>query len=165
MSGGVDVALVRRAQPGDAGDLLALVGEHVRAERADVAVPADLAARLRRWTVQGRVEVFVAAPVGPGPGGPEPVGPGLLGYATLTRDVATWTGEEFGHLDCLFVREALRGQGIGALLLAHVLDRCRDLGLAGCQWQTPSWNSRAIAFYERHGAVHQTKERFTISLG
>jgi GNAT superfamily N-acetyltransferase len=151
--------LIRRAQPLDAADLLALITEHIRYERADVTVEADLVHRLDAWMDQGRIEIFVAAAPQPFPDGR-----GLLGYAALTRDVATWTGREYGHLDCLFVREPARGHGVGRRLFNHVLERCREVGLSQIQWQTPAWNLRAVGFYERLGAIHHPKQRFTITI-
>lgn len=46
----------------------------------------------------------------------------------------------------LFVEPVLQGQGIGAALLAHAVDA---LG-ANCLWALEK-NTRAIAFYQRHG--------------
>jgi GNAT superfamily N-acetyltransferase len=108
---------------------------------------------LDRHVAAGRVEVFMAWR-----------GEQVLGYASLTTDVATWTGREFGHLDCLFVTEEARGQRVGRLLIEAVAERCRERGLTELQWQTPDWNADAIRFYRRLGAADAPKQRFTWSL-
>ncbi|WP_269856131.1 GNAT family N-acetyltransferase [Streptomyces sp. RPT161] len=109
--------------------------------------------RLDQACAAGRVEVFVAFD-----------GDDALGYASLTTDLATWSGREFGHLDCLFVREGDRGRHVGRLLVDTVADRCRLRGLRELQWQTPVWNEDAIRIYQRLGAIDATKARFTWGL-
>lgn len=156
---GEHLTVIRYAQPSDGADLLILISEHVRYERAEVDVDADLIERLQTWVRQGRIEIFVVAQTQHAQ-----EEPGLLGYAAVTRDVATWTGHEYAHLDCLFIREPARGRGIGTKLLTQVFERCREIGLSQIQWQTPTWNTPAIGFYERFGASHHPKQRFTNTL-
>ncbi|MBQ4578696.1 MAG: GNAT family N-acetyltransferase [Clostridia bacterium] len=50
------------------------------------------------------------------------------------------------ELKKLFVEPVLQGQGIGAALLEYAVDRCR----VGTLWALEK-NTRAIAFYRRHG--------------
>lgn len=37
----------------------------------------------------------------------------LIGYITATRDYATWVADFFIHMDCLFLREVYRENGLG----------------------------------------------------
>jgi GNAT superfamily N-acetyltransferase len=150
----VTVVEVRRLERATAArGLRALVVDHARFERSDAMVPEDWAVRADRWLVDGRLALWVAE-----------AGSRAIGYATLTRDVATWTGREYGHLDCLFVAERWRGSGAGRALLAALRGHARAEGLDGLQWQTPAWNRPAVGFYERAGATHVTKERFALDL-
>jgi GNAT superfamily N-acetyltransferase len=131
-----------------------LVVAHARFERSGATVPPDWAARADRWLRDDRLALWAAEADGQ-----------VVGYAALTRDVATWTGREYGHLDCLFVTESRRGSGTGRALLSAVHGFARERGLDGMQWQTPAWNRPAIAFYERAGAAHVAKERFALRTG
>ena len=62
-------------------------------------------------------------------------------------------------MDCLFIKEGLRGRGIGKT----VMDKIKELASAEnyfcVQWQTPEFNERAISFYKREGAT-QKKSTF-----
>ncbi|MBP2217059.1 GNAT family N-acetyltransferase [Arthrobacter sp. CAN_C5] len=131
----------------------ALVEAHIDYERSNVILPVDWADKTVQFIGAGRMTIFVAH-----------AGSGPVGYASITTDVATWKGEPFAHLDCLYVSGTYRGAGIGRLLLDSVATDARARGYGELQWQTPAWNTRAIQFYERVGATHQPKERFTLEL-
>ncbi len=84
----------------------------------------------------------------------------LLGYASVTRQVSTWDANHYLYLDCLYMREEARSQGIGAALMDHVKAEAKKLGCEVIQWQTPEFNTRAIKFYKRIGGKALKKERF-----
>ncbi len=67
-------------------------------------------------------------------------------------------------MDCLFVVEEYRGNGVGAALLATIVQFAREQGYDQVQWQTPEWNERARKFYRREGAAEKHKVRFTLNL-
>lgn len=130
-----------------------LVQAHVAYERSDVAIPADWEEGTAQLAAAGKLTLLFAR-----------VGREAVGYASVTTDVATWTGETFVHLDCLFVAESHRGAGIGRLLVDAAVEETRLRGHRELQWQTPEWNSGAIRFYEGLGARSDTKKRFTLTL-
>jgi GNAT superfamily N-acetyltransferase len=88
----------------------------------------------------------------------------LVGFATAAPEYSTWSGAEYLHMDCLYVQAELRGIGIGAALMASVLQLARERGYAEIQWQTPSWNVDASRFYRRHGGIAQKKCRFVLRI-
>lgn len=137
--------------PGDGDALLRLIFAHAVYER-NGQVFDGLLGRLRTRIAERRLRIWVAVEDDT-----------ICGYASMTVDVATWTGYNFAHLDCLFVDEDSRSRGIGASLLAAVVVKAHGLGCTELQWQTPDWNERAIAFYRRTGAVDRAKARFTLS--
>ena len=137
----------------DYASIRPLVQEHVNYERSDVVIPDDWEQLTANQVSAGNVVIFVARIDGL-----------AVGYASMTSDVATWTGERFGHLDCLYVDDARRGAGLGRLLVSAVASDARARGYRELQWQTPEWNSAAIRFYERLGAVRRPKDRFTLTL-
>ncbi|MEU4117104.1 GNAT family N-acetyltransferase [Kitasatospora sp. NPDC028055] len=144
---------IRPATPADLPALARLCAEHAAYERAE-PVPADLAARLEPalFTAQPRACCLVVDHGGE-----------LTGYASYSREFSTWQAAEYVHLDCLFVAEAHRGEGWGRALLDAVREAAAELGAAQLQWQTPDWNTDAIRFYHRAGAVGRPKVRFSLA--
>lgn len=71
-----------------------------------------------------------------------------------------------GHAPSLLpvVRANVRGRGIGRALMEVIARHARLWGIAQLEWQTPVWNTSAIAFYERLGGSGADKVRFTWNL-
>lgn len=87
----------------------------------------------------------------------------LFGYATLIRQFSTWEATYYYYMDCLYLKEELRGKGFGKLMMDEV-QKHAIIEHYNVQWQTPIFNKNAIKFYENLGAVHKTKERFFLNL-
>jgi GNAT superfamily N-acetyltransferase len=143
---------VRPAALTDVPEIVRLCGEHARYERAE-------------HEGSGLCERLAEALFGPSPRLSAWVldrdGGGLSGYATATVDFSTWSGRTYLHLDCLYLEDDARGRGHGRALLQEVMDAARRNGHSEVQWQTPSWNVKAIRFYKRLGARCAAKVRFT----
>lgn len=88
----------------------------------------------------------------------------LAGFASVTLQRATWEAGHYLYLDCLFLRPAYRGRGLGRDLMNEVSRFARSLGTTQVQWQTPAWNVDAVRFYHRLGARPEEKLRFTLEL-
>ncbi len=73
-----------------------------------------------------------------------------VGAATVERS-AHFTGAPQGELGELAVIEAVEGQGVAALLLAAAEDWAREQGMPFLALGTGIANTRARAFYARHG--------------
>lgn len=142
---------VRRLTAADAEALSGLCAEHAAFERAS-APPAGHAAALRGWLQRERIVAF----------GAEDAAGALQGYASLTVDVSTLRAAAFAHLDCLFLRPAVRGRGQGQRLMDAVQAHARAAGLGVLEWQTPDWNAPARRFYERLGAQGSLKQRYAL---
>ncbi|MFG3348055.1 GNAT family N-acetyltransferase [Streptomyces sp. NPDC048018] len=148
------VPLARRAHHEDLPRVAELAAEHAAYEKA-APPPADLAARLHRLlfgTEAPRLRCLVA----------ELADGTVAGYATCAPELSTWDAAEYLHMDCLYLTEAARGHGLGALLMAAVRAEARALGLRQIQWQTPTWNDGAIRFYDRLGATSREKRRYSL---
>lgn len=139
---------IRRALAEDAEALAALCAEHAAYEHIAYD-PTGHAERLRQALAAERLQVWLALGQGD-----------LLGYAAVTVDFATLSARPFLHLDCLYLRESARSRGIGERLLLAAEAAGRQAGCNEMQWQTPTWNSGAIRFYERLGAQALPKQRF-----
>ncbi|HYF62799.1 MAG TPA: GNAT family N-acetyltransferase [Herpetosiphonaceae bacterium] len=144
---------VRMAIPDDINSLIDLCAEHAAYERAPYD-PRGKGERLMRalFAAEPRLHAWVAEQGGR-----------LVGYATASREFSTWDAAPFLHMDCLYLREAVRGAGAGKLLVREIARLARALGCANVQWQTPDWNERAHSFYRRLGAEGKPKVRFCLA--
>jgi len=75
------------------------------------------------------------------------------GYASFFYFYSTFQGRPALFLEDLFVRDELRGNGIGKALLAAVVKLALDEGCFGLRWEVLDWNRPAIEFYEKLGAT------------
>lgn len=146
--------IISRVEPRDIEGLVSLCADHARYERADYN-PEGKAELLNSalFVEPPRLLVWKAK-----------VDRRLVGYTSAASEFSTWSGRDFLHMDCLFVAEEYRGDGLGAALLATIVLFAREQGYGQVQWQTPEWNERARKFYRREGAAEKIKARFTLDL-
>lgn len=84
----------------------------------------------------------------------------LVGYATYFKQFSTWDACYYVYLDCLFLKEEVRGQGIGKRIMQNIKEFAKLEACSIIQWQTPTFNTKAINFYQKIGAESKSKERF-----
>jgi GNAT superfamily N-acetyltransferase len=148
-----EIIVTRAATLEDCRSIRPLVEAHVEYEKSEATVPADWVHKVAPFVASGELVIFVARR-----------GSDVVGYASVTTELSTWTGDVLAHLECLFVAEPHRGAGLGRLLIEAAAEEARTRGLRELRWQTPSWNTSAIRFYDRLGATRETKERFALRL-
>lgn len=73
------------------------------------------------------------------------------GLALIYTRYSTWKGEVI-HLEDLIVSQALRGKGLGTVLLDEVVKYGKQKGVKRISWEVLDWNEPAIEFYEKKGA-------------
>ncbi|MFJ4015174.1 GNAT family N-acetyltransferase [Microbacterium sp. NPDC090014] len=131
-------AATRRATPHDAARLAELL--HAFNTEFDTATPGIevLAARLR--TLLGGTSTFAVL------GGDPAVG---LALVTLRPNV--WSEGPVALLDEMYVEPARRGGGVGGAVLRHMVEICRELGVAAIEINVDESDAAAMRFYERHG--------------
>ena len=155
-------AFVRELELQDLAQLVELCREHAVYERAPLeSAPGSDGAK--EWRL---AELFLSgsdAGEGLSRGWVVEADGRLVGFATVSLEVSTWHAARYLHLDCLFLREAWRGRGLGRRLLARAAAMALELGATSLQWQTPSWNEGAVRFYRRTGAHEAPKLRYTLS--
>jgi ribosomal protein S18 acetylase RimI-like enzyme len=88
----------------------------------------------------------------------------LAGYFSYTFDFSTWDAQQFLYLDCLYLEPEVRGQKIGEAVFGKLTEIARANNCVNIQWQTPSFNERAIKFYNRMGGIGEDKVRFTLDM-
>lgn len=76
----------------------------------------------------------------------------IVGIALFYFRYSTWKGPTI-HLEDLIVREDKRGQGIGRSLYNEVMRYAFSNNVRRVEWDVLDWNSRAIEFYEKTGAI------------
>ncbi|MHC6153649.1 GNAT family N-acetyltransferase [Bradyrhizobium elkanii] len=134
--------LIRRARPDEAGLVFSLVRELAEYEKLlhEVhASEADIADAL--FGANPRLYCDIVEWNG------EPAG-----FAVWFVNFSTFAGRHGIYLEDLFVRPALRGQGIGKALLVHLAKQCLANGWSRLQWAVLDWNAPSIAFYKSLGA-------------
>jgi len=78
---------------------------------------------------------------------------GSRGFALYYFRYSSFSGQPSLWLDDLYVDADARGCGIGAALLARLVEIARGHDCTHLSWTAAVANPRGIAFYEREGAV------------
>lgn len=76
----------------------------------------------------------------------------IPGIALFYNRFSTWKGKTI-HLEDLIVSEKYRGSGIGMQLYKAVMAEANDQNVRRVEWNVLDWNTPAISFYEKTGAV------------
>lgn len=71
----------------------------------------------------------------------------------LFFNYSTFLGRRGLYLEDLFVKEEMRGQGVGKALLIELARLARDHDCGRMEWSMLDWNAPAIAFYRSLGAA------------
>jgi GNAT superfamily N-acetyltransferase len=87
-----------------------------------------------------------------------------VGYITWMKQYSTWNAAEYLYMDCLFLDDEYRSNGIGVNLVVEMKKFGKENNIYEIQWQTPDFNKRAIKIYSRIGATSLSKERFFLEI-
>ncbi|MBD1426540.1 GNAT family N-acetyltransferase [Sphingobacterium arenae] len=75
----------------------------------------------------------------------------IVGIALYYDRYSTWKGRRL-YLEDLIVTEAMRGKGIGKMLLNELIAYGKTKNYNGIVWQVLDWNEPAIEFYKKYNA-------------
>ena len=75
-----------------------------------------------------------------------------VSYAIVLPKFASFRGRPNLYLEDLFVRESMRGKGLGKALLKHVARMAVERDCAYVEWNALNWNEPAMGFYRELGA-------------
>jgi GNAT superfamily N-acetyltransferase len=78
----------------------------------------------------------------------------VAGFTLWFLNFSTWRGTHGIYLEDLYVREGLRGSGLGKALLAALAAECVEHGYQRLEWSVLNWNP-AVGFYQALGAAPQ----------
>ena len=73
----------------------------------------------------------------------------VQGFAMYYVRYSTWKGQAM-YLEDLLVTEAMRGKGLGKLLLDRLIVEAREKKFNRVVWQVLDWNEPAINFYTKY---------------
>ncbi|XPV70399.1 MAG: GNAT family N-acetyltransferase [Halarcobacter sp.] len=88
----------------------------------------------------------------------------IIAYATYFKQFSTWDVDFYLYLDCLFIEKDFRNLGLGKKIIDVLKEVAKKLNCSFIQWQTPSFNEKAIKFYNKVGAKSKNKERFFLGV-
>jgi len=92
--------------------------------------------------------------------GPQPMAEVLIGcwqgepvsFALFFHSFSTFLGRPGLYLEDLFVKEEMRGKGIGRVMLAYLARLARERECGRLEWSVLNWNTPASRFYRSLGA-------------
>jgi GNAT superfamily N-acetyltransferase len=137
-----DAVTIRTANPEDAGLVLAFIRElavYEHLEHEVVATETEIGAAL--FGQPRYAEVVFACLDGV-----------EVGFALFFHNFSTFCGKPGIYLEDLFVREQVRGRGVGRSLLAWLARTALERGCARLDWAVLDWNTPSIGFYRGLGA-------------
>jgi L-amino acid N-acyltransferase YncA len=76
----------------------------------------------------------------------------VVGFALYYIRYSTWKGQRM-YLEDLLVTDAMRGKGVGKLLMDTLIEECKAKKYSGLVWQVLDWNEPAINFYKKYEGV------------
>ncbi|MBC8043709.1 MAG: GNAT family N-acetyltransferase, partial [Rhizobacter sp.] len=82
--------------------------------------------------------------------GSEPVG-----YAIFFETYSSFLAKPTLYLEDVFVIEPFRGRKVASQIFRHLTALAAERQCGRMEWQVLEWNTPAIKFYQKLGAVHQ----------
>jgi GNAT superfamily N-acetyltransferase len=137
---------IRRAEKADCIRIMELVRELAKFEKAPNQVTVTL-------------DHFVQSGFGPNPvwwAFVAEVDGVIQGFALYYIRYSTWRGQRL-YLEDFYVREEMRGKGLGKLLFDRIITEAQERNLNGIQWQVLEWNQPAIDFYKKYDPVFDSE--------
>ena len=83
-----------------------------------------------------------------------------VAFALFFHNYSTFLGRPGIYLEDLFVKPEMRGLGFGKALLAYLAKLATERKCGRVEWSVLDWNSPAIRFYQKLGAV--AKDEWTV---
>jgi len=133
---------IRQAEEDDVPEILVLIKALAEYEHlADEVVVTEELLKITLFGINSPVEVQIAYNKNQ-----------TLGFALYFRTFSTFLGRPGIFLEDLYVRESVRGKGVGEALLRRTAQRAREIGGGRLEWSVLNWNEPAINFYQKMGA-------------
>ncbi len=76
-----------------------------------------------------------------------------VAFALFFHNFSTFLGKPGIYLEDLFVKKEMRGKGFGQQVLAYLAKLAKERDCGRLEWWVLDWNTPAIEFYKRIGAI------------
>jgi ribosomal protein S18 acetylase RimI-like enzyme len=82
-----------------------------------------------------------------------------VAYALFYPCFATFRGQRGLYLEDIYITEEYRRHNLGEKMLREIAREAKSRGAVRIDFMVLDWNTHAISFYEKHGAVRDDEER------
>lgn len=76
-----------------------------------------------------------------------------VGFALYFYNFSTFLGRPGIYIEDIYVDDSHRGRGFGYAMFIHIVRLATERGCGRLEWSVLDWNTPAIRFYEKMGAV------------
>ena len=76
-----------------------------------------------------------------------------VSFALFFHNFSTFLAKPGIYIEDLYVDESHRGRGFGRAMFDHIVRLAKERGCGRIEWSVLDWNTPAIRFYEKLGAV------------
>ncbi|CAG2227565.1 SAT [Mytilus edulis] len=136
---------IRRMLPGDCTDILSAIKELAKALKAEEQVVIKEEILLSDGFGENRLfECFVAE-----------YDDAIVGYVLYCTMYSSWVGKK-AFMEDLYVKPKHQRHGVGTRLWRTAVKEALKDGCNQMEWGACSWNTSAIEFYKRKGAINIT---------
>jgi ribosomal protein S18 acetylase RimI-like enzyme len=82
-----------------------------------------------------------------------------IGYAIFYPNFASFRGQRGLYLEDIYVNESYRGKGVGEAMIREIARIAASRGFERVDFLVLDWNTPAVKFYQKLGAVRDDEER------
>jgi len=82
-----------------------------------------------------------------------------IGYAVFYPSFSTFRGQRGFYLEDIYITKSYRKQGVGEMILKFIANLAKSRGFERIDFLVLEWNSPAVEFYKKLGAVRDEEER------
>jgi ribosomal protein S18 acetylase RimI-like enzyme len=86
-------------------------------------------------------------------------GDAAIGYAIFYPNFASFRGQRGLYLEDIYVNDQYRGKGVGEAMIREIARIAAARGFERMDFLVLDWNTPALKFYEKLGAIRDDKER------
>ena len=141
--------IVRKANPNDVPLLFELINGLALYEKR----PQDMTGtkeELTHWLFEKQIATSLVAELDGSP----------VGYAIYYPVFGSFSAKGKVHLEDIFLKEEVRGKGLGKKFMAKITQFVLQDGYTGMEWSCLDWNAPSISFYEKLGAEKETGREY-----
>ena len=82
-----------------------------------------------------------------------------IGYAIFYPNFASFRGQRGLYLEDIYVNDKYRGKGVGEAMIREIARIAAARGFERMDFMVLDWNTPALKFYEKLGAIRDDQER------